>query len=361
MKRIGISIYPEHSTLAKDQAYIARAAEYGFQRLFMCLLSLPKDPQATLQRMKRTISYAKQYQMHVMVDVSPQVFEKLGIHPHNLSFFYELGVDGIRLDQGFTGYEAAMFTHNRYGLQVECNLSSGTNTIDEIISYQPNRQRLAASHNFYPHRYTGLADDHFVRCSQKFKQLGIPTAAFVNSQAATFGPWPITEGLCTLEMHREMPIAVQTKHLFATGLIDDVIIGNAYASEAELEAMSQINRDRLIFTVIPSKTITALERKVVFDELHVYRGDVSSYLIRSTASRIKYKTASFPPTHCPPIQRGDILIENNKYGQYKGELQIALQDMPNSGKTNVVGRIVPEEIFLVDYLKPWGSFGFVQS
>lgn len=94
------------------------------------------------------------------------------------------------------------------------------------------------------------------------------------------------------------------------------------------------------------------------EEFHFYRGDVSDYLIRSTQSRVKYKSEEFKPTYTPDIGRGDILIENELYGQYKGELQIALKEMKNSGKTNVVGRIAEEEIFLLDYLEPWGKFQF---
>lgn len=32
--------------------------------------------------------------------------------------------------------------------------------------------------------------------------------------------------------------------------------------------------------------------------------------------------------------------------------------MVNTGKTNVVGRIVEEEIFLLDYLQAWDKFAF---
>ena len=41
-----------------------------------------------------------------------------------------------------------------------------------------------------------------------------------------------------------------------------------------------------------------------------------------------------------------------------GELQIALQDMKNSGRTNVVGHIREEELFILDSLKPWQKFKF---
>jgi hypothetical protein len=44
------------------------------------------------------------------------------------------------------------------------------------------------------------------------------------------------------------------------------------------------------------------------------------------------------------------------YDRYAGELQIALKDMENSGKTNVVGRIIKEEMFLLDNIQPWQKF-----
>ena len=78
------------------------------------------------------------------------------------------------------------------------------------------------------------------------------------------------------------------------------------------------------------------------------------------ATKLKYKKEEFKPTHTPSIRRGDILIENELYGQYKGELQIALLDMENSGKTNVVGRIAEEEIFLLNELQPWDKFAFCE-
>lgn len=39
MARLGFSVYPEHSTLEQDIAYIRMAGKYGFERVFTCLLS----------------------------------------------------------------------------------------------------------------------------------------------------------------------------------------------------------------------------------------------------------------------------------------------------------------------------------
>lgn len=105
--------------------------------------------------------------------------------------------------------------------------------------------------------------------------------AFVNSQAATFGPWPTQDGLCTLEDHRSLEIATQVKHYKLLGGIDDVTIANAYASEEELKAMSQaFNASMPEIKVVPRETISENERKCLFEATHSYRGDKSAYMLR---------------------------------------------------------------------------------
>ena len=212
--------------------------------------------------------------------------------------------------------------------------------------------------NFYPHRYTGLNYEHFIETSKEYKKFNIQTAAFVNSPTAKIGPWPVSEGLCTLEMHRNLPIEVQAKHLWATDLIDDVIIANMYASEEELKALSEIDPYKLTLNCELIPEITEIDKKIVLEEFHFNRGDVSDYVLRSTQSRVKYKGTDFPPYNTPDMQKGDILVETSLYAHYAGELQVALLPMENSGKTNVVGRVVPEEQFLLDMVQPWQKFQF---
>ena len=55
------------------------------------------------------------------------------------------------------------------------------------------------------------------------------------------------------------------------------------------------------------------------------------------------------------------MIDSDLYTRYAGELQIALKEMKNEGKTNVIGKIVDEEKFLLDYIEPWSSFGFIEE
>ncbi|MGX7195230.1 DUF871 domain-containing protein [Enterococcus olivae] len=361
MGKLGISIYPERSTFEKDKAYLDLAHKYGFKRVFTSLLQIEDDKEKVLAEFKEVVAYANSLDMEVMVDINPSLFEQLGISYDDLSFFDEMGAYGVRLDIGFTGSEEAQMTRNPYNLKIEINMSTGTSYVDNIMSYSPNTENLLGSHNFYPHRYSGLGYDHFVRCSEQFRQYNLNTMAFVNSHDATFGPWPTQDGLCSLEDHRELEIGTQVKHLMLTGLIDDILVGNAYASEAELKAMSEAFFAAYpTLKVVVEEEITANERVCLFDNLHSYRGDRSEYILRSTMTRVYYKDKEFPPHTTRDILRGDVLIDNEGYGQYKGETQIALKEMKNDGRVNVVGHISEDEAFLLNFLKPWSNFKLVE-
>lgn len=358
MRRLGVSIYPEHGSLEEMSEYLKLASSYGFSRVFTCLISLDKDDYS---KFKSIIQVANECDMEVIADVSPDVFKSLSIEITDLKFFYDLGLKGIRLDLGFTGIEESIMTCNPHGLKIEINMSNGTRAVENILSHQPVIDNLYGCHNFYPHRYTGLSWEHFLKCSEQFKALNIRTAAFVNAPSASFGPWPVEEGLCTLESHRDKDIVTQAKSLFNTGLIDDVIIANCFASEDELKALSKMNKDVLELRVELMDNLTPIEEKIVLDECHFNRGDVSEYMIRSTQSRVKYKGEFFESKNTRDIKKGDVLIDSSLYKRYAGELQIALLDMKNTGKTSVVGRIAEDEHDLIDEIKPWQKFSFTRS
>lgn len=361
MKRLGISIYPEHTDYQDNINYINLASKYGFKRIFTCLLSVNKSKSEIIEEFRGLIEHGNALGMETILDVSPRVFDELGISYKDLSFFAETKAAGIRLDMGYSGNEESLMTFNPYDLKIEINMSTGARYIENIMKYKPNLNNIIGCHNFYPHRYAGLSYEHFIKTSKQFKDLGLRTAAFVSSQQASIGPWPVDEGLCTLEQHRNLPIEVQAKHLFATELIDDVIIANAFASEEELKQLSKVDPNLMRFKVELVDGIPDLERKIVLDEFHFNRGDVSEYMIRSTQSRVKYKGHQFEVFNPKDIKRGDILIESSLYAHYAGEMQIALKDMKNSGKTNVVGRIDREEHFLLDLLQPWQKFSLYQK
>lgn len=358
MRKLGISLYPEKSTMEEMKHYMDTTRALGFSRVFTSLLQLDGDADRLVADLKESVRYAKEKGFEVIVDVSPRIFDQLGISYSDLAFFDELGADGVRLDVSYSGREEAMMTFNPYGLSVEVNMSNDVHMLDTIMDYQPNRYRLLGSHNFYPHRYTGLSVDFLKTCTKRFKENSIRTAAFITSRnEGTFGPWPVTDGLPTLELHRDLPLDVQVKHYIALDCVDDLIISNCYPSKEELDSLEGLDLSMVTFDVVPHPQLPEIEEKILFEEMHFNRGDVNEYVVRSTQSRVKYKKHYFDVFHTPDvIRRGDVIIESSLYGHYAGEVQIALKDMKNSGKSNVVGRIREEEIFLLDTLKPWQKF-----
>lgn len=361
MKRIGLSIYPEHASTDEILSYLEKARRLGYSRIFTCLISGVGTKADVENRFGTWTKPAAALGYEIIADVAPEVFQALGLDVTDLGYFEALGLSGIRLDLGFSGQEESAMSFNPYGLAIELNLSNGTRYVDNILSYKPNKAKIIGCHNFYPHRYTGLSRAHFMKTSAQFKSLGLRTAAFVNANSATHGPWAVTEGLCTLEEHRLLPIETQAKDLFNTELIDDVIIANMFASDAELEALANVNREVLTLKVESLVELNPVEAAILFEEPHFNRGDVSEFLIRSTQSRVKYKGEPFELKNPVDMVAGDIIIESSLYTRYAGELQLALKPMVNSGKSSVVARVAPHERYLINEIKPWQRFAFEKA
>lgn len=362
MRRLGISLYPEHSTPEQDQAYMELAAKYGFSRIFTCLLSVDKDAEATKAEFGGFIERAHALGFQVAVDTNEDVFARLGATPYDLTPFADMGVDIIRLDGHFGDQGDIMITRNRQGIAIEFN-ASGNLALDLLIERGADPRNMVMCHNFFPEPYTGLSEETFSRYSTKYKDLGLHLAAFVSSQQPnTFGPWPVSAGLPTCEDDRRRPIDLQMRHLIASGLVDDVLIGNSFASEEELAALAAVDTSRVTMRLDLAEGVTDVERTIIFEENHVTRGDASAYMLRSSGPRLHYRSTSIPSRACDQtaFHRGDVFIVNDNMAHYRGELEVALRDMDNDGTRNLVGRIPEQELFLLDYIKPEYPFAFIR-
>lgn len=360
MTQLGISVYPETGTAAQWIELIDQAAALGFTRVFSCLLSATGDRQVILDRFRPVFLSARQHRMELILDVAPSVFKHLGLSVDDLGFFRDLGVTGIRLDEGFDGTKEARMTYNPYGLKIELNASILDGNLANILSHQPKAGQLITCHNFYPQRYTGLSLSLFEKTTSILKSNGLSVAAFVSSnQPTATGPWPIREGLCTLEAHRDLPLDLQVRHLAALRTIDAILIANAPASYEELVELSKLDLSVLTFKVKLEKTLTETERTILYEFAHTVRPDMSDYMARSTQPRIDYAHCPILPGNTRDLKRGDVVILNEAYGRYKGELHLVLKAMPNEGNKNVVGHLDDQELFLLDYLEPFRPFKFL--
>lgn len=362
MARLGISVYPEHDTQENIKNYIDLASRYGFSRIFTCLLSVQdKSREDILEEFRDLNDFAHERGMEVFYDVAPHVLKDLGVSWDNLQFFKDLHADGIRLDEGFDGMKESLMSCNPQNLKIEINASMGNGYLDNICSHHPDLSHLTTCHNFYPQRYSGLSLEHFRRCNEDIKKHNLPIAAFIGlGDPDSFGPWPVNEGLCTLEDHRDLPLDAQARLMIAEGNVDDILIANCYPSEEELREIAKLKPGILNLKPVLEKDLQETERKILFEHPHFVRGDMSEYSARSTMPRVTFAEESIAPENCRELRRGDLVIFNDGYGRYKGELHIVLKDMPADPRKNVVGHIPPEEFGLLDALTSWKPFVLIQ-
>ncbi len=356
---LGFSVYPEHSDTTKIIEYIDLCHSLGYEMMFTCLLSVNKPKDEIVEEFSSIIKHAVDKNIEVTVDVSPRVFDQLDISYSDLSFFKEIGASAIRLDESYNGKQEADMTYNPQDLKIVVNMSQDVPYINNILEYAPNKDNLVGCHNFYPQKYCGLELEYFKACCDRFKKANVRSGAFVSANTAKIGPWPVMQGLPTIEDHRFIPSDVQVKHLYMMDNVDDIIISNMFATKEELETIANLEKYTYEFKIHTNNN-SEIEDKILFEEKHFYRGDVSGNLIRSTQSRVKYKNENFDSHDTSKVlKKGTVIIGNNSFGQYKGELQIILKDIIDDElQRNIVGHIDPNEVFLLDYLKPWSRFKF---
>ena len=365
MHKLGISVYPEHSTREKDFAFMETAAKYGFKRIFTCLLSVNKSKEYILKEFGEFMDKAHELGFEVSVDTAPYVFEHLGVDPRDLKLFHDLHVDIIRLDGHFDDYLDRVITRNPYGIKIEFNGSSDAN-IEGLISHGADKNNMLICHNFYPQKYSGLSWKSFSEFNENWTRLGMHTAAFVSSNAKnTYGPWPVYAGLPTLEMHRGLPIDVQVRHLISCEVIDDILIGNAIPDEEELKIMSEIDLTKTTIGVKPVEGLSDLEKTILFDTDHAGRTDYSEYYIRSSLPRTQHRNESIPARPCDQktFKRGDVVIVNDNLKHYMAECEVILKDIENDGERNLVGTIPENELIILDQMEahPDHLFKFIKK
>jgi hypothetical protein len=361
MHKLGISVYPERSTRELDDEYLLLAEKHGFQDLFTCLLSVQKGREETIREFTDFIYRAHTHGFSVAVDTNLDVFRRLGATAYDISAFAQMGADTIRLDGNLGDEGNIALTHNPYGITVQFNASSLI-ALDVLLERGANPHNMCVCHNFFPEPLTGLGEERFVEFTRRYHKLGLRVAAFVSSQQPdTFGPWEVYRGLPTCEADRTRPIDLQMRHLIATNLVDDVLIGNAYASEEELEALDNIDTTCITIRVTPAEGATEVELDDLRRPDHAQRTDASDWLIRSSRPRFDYRETSIPARPVPGgrVRRGDVLVVNDNLVHYRGEVEVALRDFDDDGTRNVVGTIPADEQFLLDYVLPDYRFGFI--
>lgn len=358
MGRLGISVYPEHAAKEKCYEYMRLAGKYGFKRVFTCLLSVKENKEEIISTFSEFCKVAHENGLTVSVDTNPEIFKKLDATPLNLAVFAQMGIDIIRLDGHFGEFEDIEITKNPYNIMIEYN-SSGTIGLDLIVESGANKNNMCLCSNFYPQRNTGMGLKRYKELCSRYQPLGLNNASFVTSQEEhTHGPWEVYDGLCTLEIHRDLPIDVQARHLQALGFCNDIMIGNAFASEEELKALSEINLNKITMKIELEEGISDIEKEIITCSSHASRDDCNERIVRSSNPRVIFKGKDIVPrkNEKKVFQKGDVVIVNDNLKHYAGELMIVLTEMKATDQYNYAGHLNEGEQLILDCVKPRYSF-----
>lgn len=382
---LGVSVYPEQESLQQIDEYLKLASSHGFTKVFTSMFSVPGTKEEVADYFRKLTGIVHQYGMKVSGDCNTFFLEKMGADEKNLQPFVDMGIDIIRMDLCYGDERDITLINNSFGVGVEMS-AAFVKPIDAAIAGGANTDNLVCCHNFYPERYTGADLTSTMEVNNHWKKAGIRVAMFISSNVeGAHGPWPIQNGLPTLEDHRWITPAQQLKHIIAMDNCDEVLFGNAFASKEEFEQIDEVMKaayinvpvyegtddafgplshflphgdiTRIPFSIEMVDGVTDLERKVLDFPLHS-AGEYVYYMIRSRATRMIYKKEDFPVRPCDQsmFHRGDVVIVNDNCRHYHGELQIVLKDMKNDGQRNLIGRIPEEEMILLDHFVPGTRF-----
>ncbi|AXK51527.1 MupG family TIM beta-alpha barrel fold protein [Spiroplasma alleghenense] len=361
-RKLGIAVYPEKMEMQAMKDYIDIATANGFSILWSALLQLDltdKNSKDILSKYQEIFKYGKSKNMKVTIDVNSRILKEINFN-NDLEFFINLGVDVIRFDSPIESINLAKLTFNDHDIAIELNMDNNDFLVNDVLSYQPIQYRVQGSHNFYPQKNCGLTDEYYLETSLKFRNLGLRTAAFISSlNESKISNWAIDDNCCTLESLRGKDITTQAIALWSSGLTDDIIIANAFATKEEIIELGKLDRYIPEIKITLEKTATPIEKTIISDEVHFRRGDVNPKFIRSTQSRVKFKNEQFPVCNADQnLKKGDIIIGNNDFSLYKGELQLIIADVEKDNRKNLVAKVKPDQLFLLSYIKPWTRFKF---
>lgn len=352
---LGFSVYfgldntkEENIKLLKD------AHSLGFTRIFTSLHIPEANYEVLKMEVKEFFELAKDYDMDIISDISPNTFKFLDLDDMDLKGLRDMGVKTIRIDFGYDENDIANMTKNEYGIKIQLNASTVTEEFfQRLDKYNPNYENVDALHNFYPRVGTGISEECMIRKNELLNKKGIKACAFVQSNNRKRSP--LKDGLPTLEDHRNREAREAANHLFALGNTS-VFIGDSLPSIDELKDLSALKTNVIELNIHVNTNDEVTLR--LLNQVYSARTDEARDAIRASESRLILNGDIIEPFNTVDKKYGDITIDNKDYKRYMGELQILKCNQNKDLRTNVVGFVLQKDLFLLKYIRGRKQFQF---
>ena len=400
--KLGISIYPGlDADREKSLLLLQKAAALGYTRVFSSL-HIPESNAAALREEALYIfAFAESLGLEVIADISPFTLKILNIPELTPSGLKELHITTARFDYGIGPEMIAAFSRE---MNVQLNASTLRSVqLNALLKADADFSRIDGLHNFYPRPHTGLSSETIQRQNALLHRHDIAAGVFAASQTGRRGP--LYAGLPTMESLRGIAPCDAAPILTAIGC-DSLIIGDSNPALTELQALSDPETlakadARYSRKALPPKkewqpdTPLPLHIHVLSDapfirELlsrsYTNRPDPAADVIRATESREaakdldiqpernenkliiempkEYVAAFAGPQHLANGKKssllpvGTVLLDNNSYGRYKGELQILNAPQPMDPRSNVIAQVTKEDVPLLSLISAEIPFQF---
>lgn len=339
----GYSIFLGDGVQEETLRYMERMRDAGFTGLFTSL-HIPEDDNSKYRDgLQRIGGFAHRNGMELVVDISGSALQRLGIDFDDLRPLQQMGVTGIRMDYGIDSATIARVSH-----QINVALNASTITEEDIAQLNEHGadfNRMEAWHNYYPRPETGLGKKAFTRKNRWLKEAGFQVMAFVPGDGQKRGP--LHEGLPTLEKHRyEHPLAA------ALEMAEDCAVDKIYVGDPGLKALtlaqfhSYLKEQTLL---LHADWQEGIQQKTGIENAHTNRSDAARDVIRSEESRLVRTGGTWKPENTVERRPGAVTVDNERYGRYQGEVQIAKRKLPTDPRVNVVAQTRLEDLPLLKW------------
>lgn len=346
----GISVYLGDDSFPELEPYIEQVSKLGFTSIFTSLHIPEDDPLLYKERLQQLGQWAMTHKMELMADIAPPSLAHLGFDWHHAEGLLDWGITGLRIDYGVDDVLIAELSHK---MKIALNASTLTKKgLAELLAAGLKKEQVEMWHNFYPRPETGLAQQEFTETNLWLKSEGLTVMAFIPGDGLLRGP--LHKGLPTLENHRGMSPFESYLNLKQNCAVDKVLVGDITLSNKTLQQFEQFQQG--IISLRAKKSVQVEELPV-----QTNRWDAARDCIRSVESRHYglIGTHLLEPENTIIRSKGSITVDNERYGRYRGELQITKRDLPADDKVNVIGKVIAEDVPLLAHIRGGVKFQIV--
>ncbi len=326
----GISIYLS-TNIEMNSEYLLKAKEVNSSFVFTTI-NMPEENDELKKDISKVVELCKKNKMKLIVDINAN--SKKYIKDYENVYY--------RIDDGLSNDEIIALAKNNYVVL------NSTTLDEEDLKYFKLKgvdfSKLYSLHNYYPKVYTGVSLKFLKKRNEIYKKYGLKTMAFIPGDLKR---GPIFEGLPTVEEHRYMDILQASLELIANDT-DVILLGDLNIKEENWERLKY-----LLKGIVPLR----INKNILKNRIFENRKDYSNYVVRNIKRDVILDTIVEIDKN---IEKGDILVTDEKGLRYKGDLEIALKNLNklNDGR-RIVASVIDKDKGLLDYLSIINKFIFI--